>query len=156
MLIPQAWITRRQCDLSRYSDSAVPLLSPIPMATRSSRPLPPLPGPLHTYCDDSHFAPYPYPAYAPPTHDASEHVPPMLPAGTLLHKGFYDLLAMIPTPSPSRLFQWASNQPSVTPGPRYDPLAPATNPSPSPLKKIKRISKDMVSKPTGFVCVLKQ
>lgn len=51
-----------------------------------------------------------------------------LPAGTLLHKGFYDLLTMIPTP----LFQWR----------------------PLPPRKNKRISKDMVSNPTGFLCVL--
>ncbi|KAF9244946.1 kinase-like domain-containing protein [Melanogaster broomeanus] len=88
----------------------------------------------------------------------------MLPAGTLLHKGFYDLLAMIPTPSPSRLFHWGStgqphpsSQPDITAvGPRYDVISPKTNvpllpPASSPLKKNKRISKDMVSKPTGFV-----
>ncbi|KAJ8581448.1 hypothetical protein M405DRAFT_832424 [Rhizopogon salebrosus TDB-379] len=33
----------------------------------------------------------------------------MLPAGTFLHKGFYDLLAMIPTPSPSR-FLWGAGR----------------------------------------------
>ncbi|KAG9316382.1 kinase-like domain-containing protein [Chiua virens] len=60
---------------------------------------------------------------------------------TLLHKGFYDLLAMIPTPSPSRLFQWSSNQSSTM------IVAPPT----SPLKKNRRISKDMVSSPTSFV-----
>jgi hypothetical protein len=148
------------------------------MATRPPRPLPRPPGPSRSYYNDcplnndlsplaaSHFAPYPYPAYAPPAHDPGEDARPMLPAGTLLHKGFYDLLAMIPTPSPSRLFQWGSNQspppsqPSVIVGPRYEPLGPPTNAptipvlSPaSPLKKNRRISKDMVSNPTGFVCV---
>lgn len=135
----------------------------------ATRPLPRPPGPPRSYYNDcplnndlfaSHFAPYPYPAYAPPPHDPGEDAPPMLPAGTLLHKGFYDLLAMIPTPSPSRLFQWGSNQPSVIAGPRYEPLGPPTNapaiPVPSPLRKNKRISKDMVSKPTGFVCVFRR
>ncbi|KAG6378156.1 kinase-like domain-containing protein [Boletus reticuloceps] len=93
---------------------------------------------------DSHNDLYLFPVYATPAQDAQ----------LLLHKGFYDLLAMIPTPSPSRLFQWGSNQSN----PRYDPLAPATSAAPTPalppsepLKKNKRISKDMVSKPTGFV-----
>ena len=49
----------------------------------------------------------------------------------VLHKGFYDLLALT---SPSRLFQWGSHPPP-------------------PLRKITRISKDMVSNPTGFVYV---
>ncbi|KAH0827531.1 hypothetical protein J3R83DRAFT_4250 [Lanmaoa asiatica] len=104
----------------------------------------------------SHFAPYPYPAYTPPSHDPADEPPPLLPAGTLLHKGFYDLLAMIPTPSPSRLFQWASNQtpqPSVIPGSRYVPLGPTSPvfPPSSPPRKNRRISKGMVSKPTDFV-----
>lgn len=87
-----------------------------------------------------------------------------LPGGTLLHQGFYDLLAMIPTPSPSRLLWGASwNQQAVVAGPRYEDLSPRTdvgaNIPPPPLptsrfpKKGRRISKDMVSKPTGFMCV---
>jgi hypothetical protein len=87
-----------------------------------------------------------------------------LPGGTLLHQGFYDLLAMIPTPSPSRLFWGAgwAQQPIIA-GPQYEDLSPRTDvrndtPAPpisayAPLKKGRRISKDMVSKPTGFVCV---
>jgi hypothetical protein len=83
--------------------------------------------------------------------------------GTLLHKGFYDLLAMIPTPSPSRLLWGApsNHQPEVEPlaGPRYEDIKPNTGPvsglssSPAYAKKGRRISKDMVSKPTGFVYV---
>ncbi|KIJ18926.1 hypothetical protein PAXINDRAFT_175046 [Paxillus involutus ATCC 200175] len=145
------------------------------MATRSSRPLPPPPVPQSTYYNDyplnndispisgSHFAPYPYPSYAPQSQDVYEDTAPLLPAGTLLHKGFYDLLAMIPTPSPSRLFQWRSAQPHtpsqfhMIAGPRFEGISPKTNlnpvltPSSSPLKKNRRISKDMVSRPTGFV-----
>ncbi|KAF9222561.1 kinase-like protein [Gyrodon lividus] len=145
----------------------------------ATRPLPHPPVPHSTYYNDyslnndlfpisgSHFSPSPYPSYVPPSQDVYEDTAPMLPAGTLLHKGFYDLLAMIPTPSPSRLFQWGSNQPpppsrlDMMAGPRYEAINPKTNlnvptnpvlPHPSsPLKKNRRISKDMVSKPTGFV-----
>lgn len=94
-----------------------------------------------------------------------------LPGGTLLHKGFYDLLAMIPTPSPSRLLWGAPVQSEpVIAGPRYEDLSPPAVPAPnrnkpfpvspplSPVtvKKGRRISKDMVSKPTGFVYVITQ
>src|SRR5882672_3657410 len=106
----------------------------------------------------SHYA---YPPTCPP--DVYDESPTTtLPGGTLLHQGFYDLLAMIPTPSPSRLL-WGWNQQPVVAGPRYEnipeinvggvstPTSPIS--SPVPLKKGRRISKDMVSKPTGFVCV---
>ncbi|TFK68671.1 kinase-like protein [Pluteus cervinus] len=79
-----------------------------------------------------------------------------LRGGTLLHKGFYDLLAMIPTPSPSRLLWGPPAEPepdAVVAGPRYEDL-PASQPlsaRPVPPKKGRRISKDMVSRPTGFV-----
>ncbi|KAH7929884.1 kinase-like protein [Leucogyrophana mollusca] len=113
---------------------------------------------------DSHLVSvYPYPAYGLPPQDVYEDSTPMFPAGTLLHKGFYDLLSMIPTPSPSRLF-WGANpsRPSeqVVPvaGPRYEDIGSRANAraaylptGPPPLKKNRRISKDMVSKPTGFV-----
>lgn len=77
---------------------------------------------------------------------------PAIPAGTFLHKGFYDLLAMIPTPSPSRLI-WGA--PLAAPeqflaGPRYEEQLKSPGIKASP-KKGRRISKDMVSKPTGFV-----
>ncbi|KAI9572151.1 kinase-like domain-containing protein [Boletus coccyginus] len=133
--------------LSQLPPSPTPI--PTPMSTRPPRPLPRPPGPAYTY-DDLNIlpAPYPYPAYAPHARNDT-----MLPAGTLLHKGFYDLLAMIPTPSPSRLLQWASNQspPGAIAGPRYHPLGPPTPSPSSPLRKNRRIRKDMVSSPTGFV-----
>ncbi|KAJ7072098.1 kinase-like domain-containing protein [Mycena amicta] len=95
---------------------------------------------------------------------------PQLPApggtlrgtGTLIHKGFYDLLSMIPTPSPSRLIWGASpaDQAALA-GPRYETIRPGAPPvqtrqlpppsSSAPVRKARRISKDMVSRPTGFV-----
>lgn len=91
--------------------------------------------------------------------------PTTLRGGTILHKGFYDLLALIPsTPSPSRFF-WparAPQDPEPIAGPRYEeipsppkspPLQAPSSPSP-PFRKGRRISKDMVSNPTGFVYVL--
>ncbi|KAF8348356.1 kinase-like protein [Amanita rubescens] len=74
----------------------------------------------------------------------------IIPSGTLLHKGFYDLLAMIPTPLPSRIL-WNTSAPEqpVLVGPRYEHIAPTgTRPT---VRKGRRVSKDMVSKPTGFV-----
>jgi hypothetical protein len=106
--------------------------------------------------NNPYFAPYAYPSYAPPPlpEIPDEPTTSTVPTGTFLHRGFYDLLAMIPTPSPSRLF-WGTpnNEPGVA-GPRYEDIKPppggAVKASP---KKGRRISKDMVSKPTGFVCV---
>ena len=119
-----------------------------------------------------YMSPYPYHSnLSPPAPTAPEYEVPSatLRGGTLLHKGFYDLLALIPsTPSPSRLF-WSRAQNSaddeLISGPRYEqipnadaqrPLSPPTSPvaSPAPRNlKTRRISKDMVSKPTGFVYV---
>ena len=93
--------------------------------------------------------------------------PSALPGGTLLHKGFYDLLALIPSASSASRFLWGPNQPAEAldqgaevAGPRYEHIpqsptrpGPAQNPvSPkaSP-RKGRRISKDMVSKPMNFV-----
>jgi protein-serine/threonine kinase len=96
-----------------------------------------------------------------------------LPAGTLLHKGFYDLLSLIPTPSPSRLLQGWTSQSQVMAGPRYEQIqgaSPSASPIPgiptsptraspipaipmSPPVRSRRISKDMVSRPRNFVCV---
>ncbi|KAG1734710.1 kinase-like domain-containing protein [Suillus paluster] len=102
------------------------------------------------------YAAYPYPGYLP-THDDYEDTTPMLPAGTLLHKGFYDLLAMIPTPSPSRFLWGGGGSPTdrelISAGQRHEDIShhiPASYPS-SPLKKGRRVSKAMVSRPTGFV-----
>ncbi|KAF9653189.1 kinase-like protein [Thelephora ganbajun] len=97
-----------------------------------------------------------------PTTPFSDY-PTALRGGTILHKGFYDLLALIPsTPSPSRFF-WPARtpqDPEPIAGPRYEeiPSSPPNSPPvqapsspPPPLRKGRRISKDMVSKPTGFV-----
>jgi len=110
----------------------------------------------------------PYAPSGPSIPVDSEPPTATLRGGTLLHKGFYDLLALIPTPSPSR-FLWgatADPSPGVVAGPRYEDLPepnhvppvqfspPAVSlPSPGPVysKKGRRISKDMVSKPMGFV-----
>ncbi len=158
---------------------------PFSMASRPSRPLPIPPGPVYPpgSLDHDHiYSPaYPYrgplsrPQYRPtePSLPLDEERPSAtLRGGTLLHKGFYDLLALIPTPSPSR-FLWGAgadppSPPDVVAGPRYEDYpesnnAPSVNfappavslPSPGPVssKKARRISKDMVSKPTGFVYV---
>lgn len=109
---------------------------------------------------------YPYPSpFAPRAPNTYDDQPSTLRGGTILHKGFYDLLALIPaTPSPSR-FLWptrtnpAQDQEPVA-GPRYEeipsgnlpqPASPQPNPGPTSPKRGRRISKDMVSKPTGFV-----
>jgi hypothetical protein len=136
----------------------------------SSRPLPIPPNSDTRYYDDYHLAsdlvprtPYYRPAYPQQANDYDDTAPTMLPAGTFLHKGFYDLLAMIPTPSPSRLL-WGGNRSTIQPpptdrerlilsAPPYEDITPR-NPASSPylpLKKGRRVSKDMVSKPTGFV-----
>lgn len=109
----------------------------------------------------------PFPMTGPSNVVSYDQHPTTLRGGTLLHKGFYDLLSYIPTPSPSRLL-WGEPKPEAeTPlaGPRYEDIRPAyTSPPaipPPPIsssqspdssrKQYKRISKDMVSKPTGFV-----
>jgi len=156
-----------------------------PMASRPSRPLPTPPGPVNPPSGSDHdhiySLAYPYrtplsrPQYRPPGPNLPvDEEPPAatLRGGTLLHKGFYDLLALIPTPSPSRFLWGASADPHGPPdavaGPRYEDLPESNNapsvkfappavslPSPGPVssKKARRINKDMVSKPTGFVYV---
>jgi protein-serine/threonine kinase len=137
------------------------------------RPLPPTPSMAHRsnqqyisqVIKDTGMDMYPthYPYFAP---NSVAHLPAniydepssTLRGGTLLHKGFYDLLAMIPTPSPSRFF-WGPSSPQPDPaGPRYEDIAPGPPPkqvaiAPPPPKKGRRISKDMVSNPTGFLYV---
>ncbi|KAG1867371.1 kinase-like domain-containing protein [Suillus subluteus] len=137
----------------------------------SSRPLPNLKN-SHKYYDEcpltsdlvprvSYYRPAAWPAATPTYDDYEETTPTILPAGTFLHKGFYDLLAMIPTPSQSR-FLWGgggSNQvpPTdgeiISAGPRHEDINPKPRHTPgsSPLKKGRRVSKAMVSRPTGFV-----
>ena len=143
----------------------------------SSRPLPApptMPGEgywRNDYLDPRNEPGSPYYPFRPyqsygvtPTAPFSDH-PTTLRGGTILHKGFYDLLALIPsTPSPSRFF-WPTRtpqDPEPVAGPRYEeiPSSPPRSPPvqapsspPPPLRKGRRISKDMVSKPTGFVYV---
>ena len=96
--------------------------------------------------------------------------PSSLPGGTLLHKGFYDLLALIPSASTASRFRWGPGQHPTkqvddgteVAGPRYEhiPQSP-TKPGPVQMsvpgsppispRKGRRISKDMVSKPMNFV-----
>jgi hypothetical protein len=69
---------------------------------------------------------------------------------------------MIPTPSPSSLI-WGTPSPPPPPstdpviaGPRYEDIGPSSTRPVAPLastRKGRRISKNMVSKPTGFVYV---
>lgn len=141
------------------------------MAVRSARPLPRPPieaSEAHPINSDlvPIGAPYPYPTYWSPTVDVYDEAAPMLPAGAVLHRGFYDLLAMIPTPSPSRLL-WRATQPQrsarAMASPRYEEINPKNNvnsghalPSLTPPKKARKISKDMVSPPTCFVWVFKK
>lgn len=156
----------------------------------SFRPLPTPPGPqgylnldrpmgsrVAGYSPDPYYGRYMYGPSTPRTpapqpHDYEER-PSVLSGGTLLHKGFYDLLSLIPTPSPSRLLQGWTQPPAgqVLAGPRYEeigqpgvpgfgkPIPPTVSPPTSPPtlspppKKGRRLSKDMVSKPMNFVCV---
>ena len=97
------------------------------------------------------------PPYEAPSSDVfGAHGASSIPVGTYLHKGFYDLLAMIPTPSPSRLL-WGlpkppDEEPTVVAGPRYEHIQPPANAAVKAMpKKARRVSKDLVSKPTGFV-----
>ncbi|KAI5890603.1 kinase-like protein [Schizophyllum commune H4-8] len=153
------------------------------MAARRPLPIPPSPPDLMAASPYYSPGPYPYPSTFFPQHHYDQETfggpsqfKTTLPGGTLLHKGFYDLLAMIPTPSPSRFLLGATggSPPPAPPsdrlvaGPRYEtirpgkppmpppapaPRSPAYSPPPSPAtpRKGRRISKDMVSNPTGFV-----
>ena len=68
----------------------------------------------------------PYGYYSPSVHhqpqEFYEEPTTSVPTGTFLHKGFYDLLAIIPTPSPSRLLWKALTLPlnGFEAGRRYD------------------------------------
>ncbi|TFK44419.1 kinase-like domain-containing protein [Crucibulum laeve] len=130
-----------------------------PMGARPNEHALPRPSDIYSL-NNPYFSPYAYPPYSPHPPDLyDEPATTSLPAGTFLHKGFYDLLAMIPTPSPSRLIWGNPNPPPPPPpsepivaGPRYEdqPTSPTQGIRAMP-KKGRRISKDMVSKPTGFV-----
>jgi hypothetical protein len=136
---------------------------------QQSRPLPSPPRPVgarpspYAHTDIHHYlSPYPYPSFvAPQLQEVYDEPTSSIPAGTLLHKGFYDLLAMIPTPSPSSLIWGSRPQPPssdpVVAGPRYEDISPSSTRPVAPAvstRRGRRISKDMVSKPTGFVYVL--
>lgn len=123
-----------------------------------------------------------------------------LPRGTVLHKGFYDLLSILPnTASQLRAWKGPRDEDNIIAGPRYDEIpAPETPPKPSPPQQAepprgllgrvsailpplepqttrlaasisayfasppsptaptnpRRVSKDMISSPTGFMYVL--
>ena len=128
------------------------------------------------YPYSAYVSPFAYPPPLPSLPEPNLERPPAstLRGGTLLHKGFYDLLSLIPsTPSPSRLFWGGGQNEEVVAGPRYENIPPDNAPpvkdasplpqspphsSPPPVKNLKarRISKDMVSKPTGFVYVARE
>jgi protein-serine/threonine kinase len=116
------------------------------MLPSGRRPLPSPPGPPMGARPSPYSAPQDF--YDEPSSG--------IPAGTFLHKGFYDLLAMIPTPSPSRLI-WGTPPPPSDPviaGPRYEDIMINPRSTAPTVRKGRRISKDMVSKPAGFVYVL--
>lgn len=138
------------------------------MAFRRPLPVPPGPNPFSSSQYSltkplDIYDPLPNPYSAAPYSGSNDYYnkpSTILPGGTLIHKGFYDLLSMIPTPNPSRLL-WGTPSNEPVAGPRYEELPPAKalppiSPplSPPPVKKGRRISKDMVSKPTGFVYVI--
>ena len=119
------------------------------------------------YAASSPFLPpAPYPQYALQPAPVSEEGPGSLPGGTLLHKGFYDLLALIPSTTTVSRFLWGQQQQKgggqLVAGPKYENISPrspvnqgpgpsaTTSPSSSP-RKGRRLSKDMVSKPMNFV-----
>jgi protein-serine/threonine kinase len=156
-----------------------PLPSIPPQVQQGRYPSPAtLRGPPHSSADmyaqnSPYYSDYPYAApfsFAYP--DAGPSSPPMgmsapplssLPGGTILHRGFYDLLSLIPTTSPNRLWRAQPQPPkeevkairyeemqegrTVVPRPgNYGPPLP-----PVPLKKGRKVNKDMVSHPTGFM-----
>lgn len=185
---------------------AAPPASPV---RTTARPVGPRPRP-----DSPPAAPFafaqgnaPHPGFRRSVDDAgpSDTGRGTLPRGTVLHKGFYDLLSILPnTASQLRAWNAPSNndeEDNIIAGPRYDeippppenlsntpssrqagpprglfdrvsailpPLEPQTTrlaasisayfaspPSPNTLSKPRRISKDMISSPTGFMYVIR-
>lgn len=120
------------------------------------------------YANPMHYVPgtpitYHPATQASPATQAEQGGSSFLLGGAMLHKGFYDLLAMIPTATASR-FLWGQGPPkddtAVVAGPRYEnipprsPPAAAASPNPNTIatpRKGRRLSKDMVSKPMNFV-----
>lgn len=112
-------------------------------------------------------SPFPYFPFSSRRAQGDEDTPTrsILAGGTLIHKGFYDLLAYA---SPSRIFGAAATPSVLAAGPRYEHISPGSPPtvvmsaaeinkttsppsaSATPLRKARRISKDMVSSPTNF------
>ena len=125
-------------------------------------------GLANSYLYSSFISPFPNPPLPREVPLDEGERPSALRGGTLLHKGFYDLLALIPsTPSPSR-FLWRTPNEDLVAGARYEDIPPSpsraiqsaqstqgpafiASTSPGRNLKSRRISKDMVSKPTGFV-----
>ncbi|EJD03128.1 kinase-like protein [Fomitiporia mediterranea MF3/22] len=110
--------------------------------------------------------PAPYPHYASHPPPAREDGVSALPGGTLLHKGFYDLLALIPSTATASRFLWGEPQQKIeeqtVAGPKYEDISPRSPTRPGPglptpgspnasPRKGRRLSKDMVSKPMNFV-----
>ncbi|KDQ21430.1 hypothetical protein BOTBODRAFT_25873 [Botryobasidium botryosum FD-172 SS1] len=118
-----------------------------------------------------------YPSNSPfgysPASPSYDQPTSIIPGGTMIHKGFYDLLNYVQTatPSPSRILWGGPKEEPLIAGARYEDMArggvgstPQPKPSPPqarpvvqpkapaevPLKKGRRISKDMVSSPTNF------
>lgn len=89
----------------------------------------------------------------------------VVPGGTILHKGFYDLLALSqPVVQTVSRFWTGARDEQLLAGQPYEQL-PTGGPSPRVVetlppvppttpKKSRRVSKDMISKPTGFMYVL--
>ena len=78
------------------------------------------------YPYSAYVSPFPYPPpfsrQAAANYDEQSST---LRGGTLLHKGFYDLLSLIPsTPSPSRLFWRGAQNEEPVAGPRYEEIPP--------------------------------
>ncbi|KZT52106.1 kinase-like protein [Calocera cornea HHB12733] len=99
--------------------------------------------------------------YAPIPMDYGGGYSSVLPGGTLLHKGFYDLLAMIPTPRTAMLWGTSRSRFPATARPgavlSKNPPAAAQNQgyvrvadrAPNAASR-RKLSKDMISSPTAF------
>ncbi|KAH9935291.1 kinase-like domain-containing protein [Fomitopsis serialis] len=79
----------------------------------------PSPGAMDIYSyGNPYSAPYPYPHFLPQSVPYPDEQPSMLRGGTLLHKGFYDLLSMIPTTPSRMLWRTSKSQSRVLEGER--------------------------------------
>jgi hypothetical protein len=101
--------------------------------------------------------------FDPPLPGAYTPAPPAVARGSsvILHKGFWDLLGYasgtlrgLPPPLPAATETLPSDADVLTPLLHPRTATPATpSGSPSPQRKNKRISVDMISSPTGFASV---